>query len=53
MKIAQANDNGTKNGDNTADDLDYVPMPGNVKQQIEKLWASEIKDTSGKPVAFR
>ena len=42
-----------KNGDKTADDLDYVPMPPAVKTQIEKLWASEIKDASGKNVAFR
>ncbi|MEY4653192.1 MAG: hypothetical protein RI884_1773 [Pseudomonadota bacterium] len=42
-----------KNGDKTADELDYVPMPASVKQQIEKLWASEIKDAAGKPVAFR
>ncbi len=42
-----------KNGDKTADDLDYVPMPVAVKQQIEKLWASEIKDAAGKPLAWR
>lgn len=42
-----------KNGDKTADDLDYVPMPAAVKLQVEKLWASEIKDAAGKPVAFR
>jgi phosphate transport system substrate-binding protein len=42
-----------KNGDKTADDLDYVPMPASVKAQIEKLWASEIKDGSGKTVAFK
>ncbi len=42
-----------KNGDKTADDLDYVPMPAAVKQQIEKLWTAEIKDAAGKPVAFR
>ncbi|MFD0668582.1 phosphate ABC transporter substrate-binding protein PstS [Ramlibacter sp. MAHUQ-53] len=42
-----------KNGDKVADDLDYVPMPAAVKQQIEKLWATEIKDASGKPIAFR
>ena len=41
-----------KNGDKTADDLDYVPMPAAVKTQIEKSWA-EIKDTAGKPVAFK
>ena len=38
-----------KNGDKTADDLDYVPMPAAVKSQVEKAWA-EIKDASGKAV---
>ena len=42
-----------KNGDKTADDLDYVPMPASVKQQIEKLWAAELKDAAGKPIAIR
>jgi phosphate transport system substrate-binding protein len=42
-----------KNGDKTADDLDYVPMPAAVKAQVEKLWSSEIKDAAGKPVAAR
>ncbi|HSH92489.1 MAG TPA: phosphate ABC transporter substrate-binding protein PstS [Ramlibacter sp.] len=41
-----------RNGDRTADDLDYVPMPAIVKTQVEKAWA-EIKDASGKPVAYR
>lgn len=41
------------NGDKTADDLDYVPMPVSVKQQIEKLWATELKDAAGKPLALR
>jgi phosphate transport system substrate-binding protein len=41
-----------KNGDKVADDLDYVPMPDSVKVAIEKSWA-EIKDASGKPVAFK
>ncbi len=41
-----------KNGDKTADDMDYVPMPVNVKAAIEKSW-SEIKDAAGKPVAFK
>lgn len=39
-----------KNGDKTADDLDYVPMPAVVKTQIVKSW-SEIKDGSGKVLA--
>ena len=41
-----------KNGDKTADDLDYVPMPDAVKGTIAKAWG-EIKDASGKPVAFK
>lgn len=41
-----------KNGDKTADDLDYVPMPANVKTIIEKAWA-DIKDGSGKSVAIK
>lgn len=40
-----------KNGDKTAEDLDYVPMPAAVKSQIVRLWASEIKDGSGKGIA--
>jgi len=42
-----------KSGDKTADDLDYVPMPAGVKQAIEKMWDAQIKDASGKPIAFR
>jgi phosphate transport system substrate-binding protein len=42
-----------KNGDKTADDLDYVPMPAAVKAQVEKLWATELKDGSGKTVAYK
>jgi phosphate transport system substrate-binding protein len=40
------------NGDKTAADLDYVPMPDSVVAAIQKSWG-EIKDTSGKPVAFK
>jgi len=40
-----------KNGDKVADDLDYVPMPANVKDTIRKSW-SQIKDASGKSVAY-
>ncbi|MEQ1659233.1 MAG: phosphate ABC transporter substrate-binding protein PstS [Hylemonella sp.] len=40
------------NGDKMADDLDYVPMPVSVKAAIEKSW-SQIKDASGKPIAFK
>jgi phosphate transport system substrate-binding protein len=41
-----------KNGDKTADDLDYVPMPDVVKAQIAKSWG-DIKDVSGKAVAYK
>jgi len=41
-----------KNGDKTADDLDYVPMPASVKQAIEKSWA-QVRDGAGKPVAYK
>ena len=41
-----------KNGDKSADDLDYVPMPSAVKTMVEKAWG-DIKDGSGKPVAYK
>ncbi len=40
------------NGDKTAAELDYVPMPKPVIAAIEKAWG-EIKDNAGKPVAFK
>ncbi len=41
-----------KNGDKTATELEYVPMPASVKAVIEKSW-SQIKDASGKPIAYK
>jgi len=41
-----------KNGDKTADELDYVPMPDAVKGAILKQWA-EVKDNAGKAVDFQ
>ena len=38
------------NGDKAAEELDYVPMPKKIVGEIEKVWAAEIKDTSGKPL---
>jgi len=35
-------------GDKMAEELDYVPMPKNVVGEIEKVWASQIKDAGGK-----
>jgi phosphate transport system substrate-binding protein len=37
-------------GDKMAEELDYVPMPKKVVGEIEKMWASEIKDSTGKPL---
>ena len=42
-----------KNGDQTAEALDYVPMPAAVKAQVAKLWATEIKDGSGNTLAHK
>ena len=40
------------NGDKMAGDLEYVPLPDSVKALVRKQWG-EIKDTSGKVVAFK
>jgi phosphate transport system substrate-binding protein len=37
-------------GQDMAKSLDYIPMPANVVADIEKMWASDIKDGSGKPL---
>jgi phosphate transport system substrate-binding protein len=37
-------------GDKMAEELDFVPMPKNVAAEIERVWATEIKDASGKPL---
>ena len=39
-----------KNGGKMAEELDYVPMPAKVVDDIERMWAAEIKDASGKPI---
>lgn len=38
-----------RNGADMATTLDYVPMPANVVELVEKTW-QEIKDPSGKPL---
>jgi phosphate transport system substrate-binding protein len=37
-------------GGKMAEDLDYVPLPAKVVAAIQKAWASDIKDASGKPI---
>ena len=39
-----------QNGAKMADELDYVPMPDKVVQQIRAIWKSQIKDSAGNPV---
>ena len=41
-----------KNGNEAAAALEYVPLPASVVGAIQKSWA-QIKDASGKPVAFK
>jgi len=38
-------------GGKMAEELDYVPMPAPVVTAVEKTWAAEIKDASGKPIS--
>ena len=39
-----------KSGDKMAEELDYIPMPDKVVDDIQKMWSSDIKDSSGKPI---
>jgi phosphate transport system substrate-binding protein len=39
-----------ENGDRMAQELDYVPMPDTVVDQIESSWSKNIKADGGKPV---
>ena len=41
------------NGDKMADDLEYVPLPASVKELVRKSWAANIKDASGKAIAWK
>jgi phosphate transport system substrate-binding protein len=41
------------NGDKMADELEYVPLPAAVKDLARKSWAANIKDTAGKPIAWK
>ena len=39
-----------KSGDKMAEDLDYVPMPDSVVNQIRQLWTKEIKGADGNSI---
>jgi phosphate transport system substrate-binding protein len=40
-------------GDQMAADLEYVPLPDSVKALVRKQWTDNIKDASGKAIAFK
>ncbi len=42
-----------RSGDAMATELDYVPMPPAVKESVIRLWQAQLKDTAGRPIAFR
>jgi phosphate transport system substrate-binding protein len=37
-------------GGQMAQDLDYIPMPDAVVKVVQKVWSSDVKDSSGKPL---
>ena len=39
-----------RQGDEMASDLDYVPLPDKVAEQVRQTWTKEIKDKSGRPL---
>jgi len=39
-----------KNGQKAADELDYVPLPAKVVEQVEASWKANIKDAAGAPL---
>ena len=42
-----------QNGDKMAEELEYVPLPPAVTDLVRKSWAANIKDASGKPIAWK
>jgi phosphate transport system substrate-binding protein len=38
------------NSSQMAEAMDYVPMPASVVIAIKKMWANEIKDSTGRPI---
>lgn len=41
------------NGDTMAADLDYVPLPESVKNLTRQQWTQQLKDASGKAIAWK
>ncbi|SIT50528.1 phosphate transporter subunit; periplasmic-binding component of ABC superfamily [Paraburkholderia piptadeniae] len=40
-----------KNGNQTAQELDYITLPDAVVSEIRTQWKAKVKDASGKPIA--
>ncbi|MBN3764958.1 phosphate ABC transporter substrate-binding protein PstS [Burkholderia sp. Ac-20365] len=40
-----------KNGNQTAQELDYITLPDGVVSEIRTQWKAKVKDAAGKPVA--
>jgi phosphate transport system substrate-binding protein len=40
-----------KNGDQAAQELDYISLPQAVESEIRTQWRTKVKDAAGKPVA--
>jgi len=40
-----------KNGNQTAQELDYITLPDSVVSEIKTQWKAKVKDASGKPIA--
>jgi phosphate transport system substrate-binding protein len=39
-----------KSGDAMAQELDYVPIPDEVVSKVQKMWSTDVKDATGKPL---
>ena len=42
-----------RNGDQAAEELEFVPLPAAVKDLVRKLWVAQIKDAGGRNVALQ
>jgi len=42
-----------QNGDKAAEELEFVPLPSQVKDLVRKQWSAHIKDTAGKPIPIK
>ena len=39
-----------RSGDQMASELDYVPLPDKIVEQVRQTWSKDIKDKAGKPL---